>query len=245
MTSRKTIALLCLLLVAACAVLAAYSRRNQPLPLAYVALPAPTPGPPDMRPPQLAEAKEAIKRVYGQAVTIEAGSDSSFIAGDLNGDGAPDLAVVVKPAPDKVQELNHELANWIRGDPRRVELPDPKVHVRRLSSAAAEPIIIRQDDLLLAIIHGYGPSGWRHAQAHQSYLLKNAVGSSMKLQTLDEAIKMPQSSRPLQLLGDVVRQTLTNEQGMLFYTGAHYAWHRIEPSGTDVSGTRQKNQKKG
>ena len=181
-----------------------------------------------MRPPQLAEAQEAIKRIYGQAVTIESGADQSVIAGDFNGDGAPDLAVTVRPAPDKLAELNHELANWIRGDPHKVELPDPKVHVRRLSSAAAEPIIIKQDDVLLAIIHGYGPSGWRHPQAHQSYLLRNAAGSSLKLQTQNEAFKMTRSSnRPPQPRGDVVRQTLDHEQGMLYYTGAQYAWYPL------------------
>jgi hypothetical protein len=188
--------------------------------------------------------QEAVKRVYGQAVTIESERDQYFLAGDLNGDGAPDLAVVVRPAADKLADLNHELANWIRCDPQKIKMPEPKVHMRRLSTTV-EPVVIAQNDILLAVIHGYGPSGWRHSQARQSYLLKNAVGTGLKLQTLAEASKMAKSSRPLQLLGDVVSQRIASEQGLLFYTGAYYAWHRTEPSGTDLSGTGLKNQRKG
>lgn len=239
MTSRKTILLACLLFAAAFAAFAGCARQNRSQPAAYV--PPPTPGPPDLRPPQPEEAQQAIKRVYGQAVTIDSERDPSFIAGDLNGDGAPDLAVAVRPAAGKLAELNHEMANWIRRDPRKVVLPDPKVRVHRLSPAPPEPVVIEQNDLLLAVIHGYGPSGWRHPQARQSYLLRNAVGSSLKLQPVDEARRMSASSRQQpQLLGDAIRQTLAGEQGLLYYTGAHYVWHRLEPSSV-----RDKSQRKG
>ncbi|MEP7341104.1 MAG: hypothetical protein ABI977_25465 [Acidobacteriota bacterium] len=241
----KTFTLQYLLLIATlCAALSGCHRPGQQQLDALAPPPIPPGAQPDLRPPEPAEVREAINRIYGQVVTIESECDQYFIAGDLNGDGAPDLAVVVKPAADKLAEINHELANWIRCNPRKVEMPGPNVHLRRLS-ATVEPVVIAQNDILLAVIHGYGPAGWRHSQARQSYLLKDAVGSGLKLQTLNEAIKMAKSSRPAQLLGDVVRQTLANEQGMLFYTGAHYAWHRIEPSGADLSGTRQKSQRKG
>ncbi len=228
MPNRKISKFLLLLFIICITIIwpSACSRSKQQQ--AFVPPPAPANEAPDLRPPQPAEVQEVIKRIYGQVVTIESGRDQYFMTGDLNGDGAPDLAVVVRPAADKLAEINHELANWIRGNPRKVEPPDPKVHVRRLPSSSAEPVIIEQNDILFAVIHGHGPKGWRSSQARQSYLLKDAAGTGLKLQSLDEAIKMTRSSsRPPLLHGDVVRQTLDNEQGLLYYTGANYAWHRL------------------
>lgn len=229
MSGKITKSVYVLFIIVLCATFSVCSRSGKLQQRAFV-LPQPAAGPPDPRPPQPAEIQEAIKRVYGQTVTVESGRAQYFITGDLNGDGAPDLAVVVKPATGMLAELNHELANWLRGDPRKVELPDPKMqtaHARRFPPAP-EPVIIEQTDVLLAIIHGYGPTGWRNSQARQSYLLKNAAGKGLKLQPLDEARKMTRNeSQPPQLLGDVVRQELDKEQGLLYYTGAKYAWHRF------------------
>ena len=38
------------------------------------------------------------------------------------------------------------------------------------------PLRVEENELLLAVIHGYGTQGWRDAQATQTYLLKNAAG---------------------------------------------------------------------
>lgn len=194
--------------------------------------PASASGPPDIRPPQPAEVQETVKRVYDQAVIIESNRSQYFIAGDLNGDNSPDLAVVVRPAPGQLATINHELANWIRCEPQKVKPSVPQKHGRILLQMAP-PIVIEQSDLLLAVIHGYGPQGWRNPQARQSYLLKNAAGDGMKLLKLDEALKLGSGGNRLpRLQGDVIRQTLANEQGLLYYTGAKYAWHRfgaIEP----------------
>lgn len=235
MSSQRTTELLCIFLLAfVCVLLSACSRSGQPQPQAF-APPPPEEGAPDLRPPQPVEVEETIKRVYGQTVTVEAGRAEYFLAGDFNGDGASDLAVVVRPAAGKLAELNHELANWIRGDPLRVELPDPRVHVRHLSPTT-EPIIIGPDELLLAIVHGYGPRGWRHAQARQSYLLRHAVGTGLELRTLSEAVKLAKgASLPLQLRGDVIKQTFESEPGLLFYTGAKYAWRRLGAAGAQAA----------
>lgn len=195
--------------------------------MALAALATPASGPPDLRPPQPAEAQEAIRRVYSQSVIVESSRAQHFIAGDLNGDGSPDLAVVVRPAPGQLAELNHELANWIRCDPQKVKPPAPRRHGRILLQII-EPTIIEQYDQLLAVIHGYGPQGWRNEQARQSYLLKNAAGAEMKALKPEEAMKIAGGANRLpRLQGDVVRQTLANEQGLLYYTGAKYAWHRF------------------
>jgi hypothetical protein len=189
--------------------------------------PTPASGPPDLRPPQPVEAQEAVSRVYGQSVIVESSRLQYFIAGDLNGDGSPDLAVVVRPAPGQMGELNHELANWIRCDPQKVKPPVPQKHGRILLQMV-DPTVIEPHDVLMAVIHGYGPQGWRNPQARQSYLLKNAVGAGFDVIPATDALKLKKKlGRLPELRGDVVSQTLANERGLLYYTGAKYAWHRI------------------
>lgn len=228
-----------LLVITICVTLLACSSQEQKQPQPQIerqpqvlALP-PTPasGPPDLRPPQPAEAHETIRRVYSQSVIVESGRAQYFIAGDLNGDEAPDLAVVVRPAPGYLAELNHELANWIRGEPQKVKPPVPQKHGRILLQML-EPTVIELHDLLLAVVHGYGSQGWRNEQARQSYLLKNAAGEGMRLLKPAEAMRIAGSGNRLpRLRGDVIRQTLANEHGLLYYTGAKYAWHRMGATG--------------
>jgi hypothetical protein len=214
------------------------SKRNQQpqsqieQPPQMLALP-PTPadGPPETRPPQPAEALEAIKRVYGQTVFIESSRPHYFVAGDFNGDGYIDLGVVVRPAPGQLARLNSEVANWIRCSPQKVKPPVPQRH-GRIFLQMEEPTVIEERDVLLAVVHGYGPQGWRHPQARQSYLLKNAVGDEIKLTPFKEAIKMAGKYKdPPRLRGDAVSETLDNKRGLLYYTGAKYAWHRLGPTG--------------
>src|SRR5215475_15376922 len=163
MPSRVTILSFFLLITIICAAISACSRskrQQQPQTLVEqqpqtVALP-PTPaeGPPETRPPQPAEAQEAIRRVYGQAVFVESSRPKFFITGDFNGDGYIDLGVVVRPMPGQIARLNSEVANWIRCDPQKVKPPVPQKHGRFLLRMV-EPTVIEEQDLLLAIIHGY------------------------------------------------------------------------------------------
>ena len=193
--------------------------------------PTPADGPPELRPPQPAEAQEAIRRVYGQTVFVESSRPQYFIAGDFNGDNSIDLGVVVRPTPGQIAKLNSELANWIRCNPQKVKPPVPQKHGRILLQME-EATVIEERDLLLAVVHGFGPQGWRNPQARQSYLLKNAVGDGIKLTPFKEAIKMVgKYKNPPQLRGDVVSQTLDNKQGLLYYTGAKYAWRRLGTTG--------------
>lgn len=193
--------------------------------------PTPAPGPPELRPPQSTEALETIKRVYGDTVFVESSRPKYFIAGDFNGDGSIDLGVVVRPMRGQVASLNHELANWIRCDPQKIKPPVPQAHGRMLLQVV-EPTVIDENDILLAVVHGYGPQGWRNPQARQSYLLKNAVGDGIKLTPFNEAIKIVRKYKdPPRLRGDVVSQTLDSKQGLLYYTGAKYAWLRLGATG--------------
>lgn len=186
----------------------------------------------DPRPPQLDEVQAAVTRVYQQALTLETGREPYALAGDFNGDESPDLAVIVRPALGKLMEINHELANWMLGDPRKTIVPDTSVRVHHLPPPSAmEQVTIEECDLLLAIIHGYGLSGWRNPGARQSYLLKNAAGDGMRRLPLAEALNSFKGfPRAPQLKGDVIRLKLSGESGLLYYTGAKYAWRQLSPS---------------
>ena len=189
--------------------------------------PTPAPGPPELRPPQPTEAQETIKRVYGETVFVESSRPKYFIAGDFNGDNSIDLGVVVRPTPGQVAKLNNELANWIRCDPQKIKPPVIQGHGRLLIQKV-EPTVIDDHDVLLAVVHGYGPQGWRNPQARQSYLLKNAVGDGIKLTPYKEAIKIVGKYKGSpRLRGDVVSEALDHKQGLLYYTGAKYAWRRL------------------
>jgi hypothetical protein len=113
--------------------------------------------------PTEAELRQALKRNYDEALTIDDSQSPSFLVCDFNGDYSEDIAIVVKPAKGKLPELNSEYVNWILEDPRQVRTPGQK----------PQRIEVRSNDLLLAVIHGYQREGWRSELARQTYLLKN------------------------------------------------------------------------
>lgn len=188
--------------------------------------PAQTP-PQTETPPEVstAELRECVKRVYRGALVVDENRPDSYVVGDFNGDDSQDVAVVVRPDKNSLAELNDELANWTLEDPRKVQLP---ASVKTSGSPAAKParITVRQDDLLLAIIHGYKKEGWRNPAATQTYLLENAVGVNLKVEPRREAFDANLTGgRAAEILGDVISETLAHEQGFLYWNGAKYVWH--------------------
>jgi hypothetical protein len=177
-------------------------------------------------PPAVAELQEAISRVYKDAVIVDE-KRSDAVVGDFNGDNAEDIAIVVTPNNRTLSDLNSEYANWILEDPVSV---GEFIRVRGVRGSEKQPprAVVRSGDTLLAVVHGHQQGGWRNSQATQTYLLRNAVGDTLQLQhrrlLLDEAADN-QSLPPL--LGDVIRETLANKDGFLYWTGAKYAWHHL------------------
>jgi hypothetical protein len=169
---------------------------------AAVSEPAYKPGPG----PTAAEVREALTRNYEDAAVIDNSRPAPFVVGDFNGDKSEDIAIVVKPGKGKLAKLNSEYANWILEDPRQ------PIHIRDLKTRPA-PVTVTSKDSLLAVIHGVKSEGWRSSIARQTYLLKNAVGEAFE----------KQSSRR----GDVIREKLDGTDGIIYYTGAKYAWHPI------------------
>lgn len=165
--------------------------------------------------PTDAEVREAIIRNYEDAAVIDHRRPTPFLVGDFNGDNSEDIAIVVKPGKGKLSKLNGEYANWILEDPRE------PVHIRDLNKRP-DPVTVTNKDSLLAVIHGVKSEGWRSAIAKQTYLLKNAVGENFEAQSSGHSNVAKSRFR-----GDVIREKLDGTTGIIYFTGAKYAWHPI------------------
>jgi hypothetical protein len=172
--------------------------------------------------PSIADVRDAIKRIFQNAVSLDETHHPSFFVADFNGDGSQDIAAVVKPADAMLPEINSELANWILEDPKTVSVPGAGGRPSK-----ALPARVQKGDELIAIVHGFGPTGWRNPDAKQTYLLKGAVGANMKSQLAKDLLAAANTNRKLPpLRGDVINETLAGEPGLIFWTGSKYGWYR-------------------
>lgn len=204
-------------LIASCAFLFGCSTTNKPLAEAPPSSPTVQANQQQelskLPPPELNQVQEAVKRVFKESVLIETSQGPAFVVGDFNGDLSQDLAVVLKPASEKLAELNQEFPNWILRD-----LSGP-------GESRSPRLRIAANEVLLAVIHGYGASGWRDPQATQTYLLKNAAGSRMEAQSASNLLKTNQGRKTPALRGDVVAEYLGGRSGYLYYGHSTYAWY--------------------
>ena len=183
---------------------------------------SPSPAPPPAPPPQLDEVRSAMTRVFAKVAEPETTNAPAFVAGDFNGDGSTDLAVITKANATSLKEINNELANWLLEDPRSVPLPGTAA---ANPLAPPKPVHAEAGDALLAIIHGVGPQGWRNPDAKQTFLLKHAAGSNMIVLAVKDLAASKGKARLPPLRGDTISETVDGKSGMLFWTGAKYAWH--------------------
>jgi hypothetical protein len=181
--------------------------------VAYQATPESTPvRTPVAAAPKLPEVEEAVKRVFKDAAVVHPDYKSSFLTGDFNGDLSQDLAVVLKPVPDKLADMNEELPRWLLRDPRVPHNPRAPLHVEK-------------DDVLLAVIHGYGTNAWRDPEATQTFLLKNVVGSGLRVEDGKEFVANNTGRKLPRPQGDLIGETLKGSEGYLYYTAASYSWY--------------------
>lgn len=177
-------------------------------------------------PPTVAQVTGAVERVFkGAAVAADAQSPR-FVVGDFNGDFSQDVAVVVRPAPGRLTDINDELANWILVQPLRppppAGLPYPEAHAR---AAERRRVQAEEADVLVAVIHGHEAEGWRDPRATQTYVLKGAAGERFRTRARRELLKTSARGRLPRLRGDVIAQDLGGQTGFLYYDGAKYDWY--------------------
>jgi hypothetical protein len=183
----------------------------------------PPPSPPDLSKPLPAEVQAKINSVYQGTVTVDSGREQPFLVGDFNGDLYQDLAVVVTPVDGRLDDINAELANWIRDEPLKSVLASPLVLVHKMPSDVK--VRVERGDVLLAIIHGYGPDGWRNREATQTYLLRGAVGDGMKTELKKDLVAAARKGGKIpSIRGDFLSETLGGRAGFVYYNGAHYVW---------------------
>ena len=173
-------------------------------------------------PPTQDEVRGAVARIYKDAVVVDT---NRFVVGDFNGDGSQDVAVVATPATGMLGEINSEVANWILEDPQKIVLPDSKKTTQRLAPAPG-PTRVAQSDVLLVVLHGHGPLGWRSPESRQTYLLKNATSGGIRSQQMTTLLKANRGKTALpKMWGDIISETLGAESGFLYYNGSKYVWY--------------------
>lgn len=204
--------------IAACLALACSPPRRPayeepPLPQPSAPSEAPQPRVLELPPPRPDEVIGVVKRVFGRAAVGSSGGRARVLVGDFNGDLSQDIAVVVRPAPGQLDEMNAEYPRWMLKDP----LVPP--------GAGTRPLRVQPAETLLAIIHGNGPDGWRDPEATQTYLLKNAVGSDLEVHAGRTFVAANQGRKIPRIHGDVIGQVLRGTPGYLYYTGPTYSWY--------------------
>jgi hypothetical protein len=87
------------------------------------------------------------------------------------------------------------------------------------------PTRIAEDEPLLAVVHGYGPSGWHDPQATQTFLLKNAVGTGAALEGKNNFLTANRGKKLPRLRGDLIGEVVRGKPGYLYFADATYAWY--------------------
>jgi hypothetical protein len=182
-------------------------------PVAASPSPLDVPRRPPPRPPKAREARDALRRVFGDALAVEA---HRAVAGDFNDDGSEDLAVVVRAAPGMLDRLNDEMANWIVQD-------------AAASGRALARVTVASADSLLAVIHGHGPAGWRNPEARQAYVVRNAPARP-RVVVVDRGLAKTGPGSHVQPISagpsvpHVLIDDTPNHPGFLYWSGSRYVW---------------------
>ena len=173
-------------------------------------------------PPTPGEVQATVARVLGSDVFVIGGDKPVALMGDFNGDTYPDLAVAVKPASDKLDDINAELANWLVENPRHSYVA-PRNKSTVTLPPSPKPEKVRAGETLLVVVHGYGPKGWRDPLAGQTYVLRQAAGKM--LQVAKPSSELAKDFGEFPSARDVIAENLSGKHGVIYWTGAAYAWH--------------------
>jgi hypothetical protein len=219
---KALIGISALLVLAGCA---RNAQRVSEQPIAVQVASAPNSGEATMSPappPTPAEVQATVARVLGSDVFVIGGDKPIALMGDFNGDTYPDLAVAVKPASDKLDDINAELPNWLVQNPRHSYVA-PRNKSTVTLPPSPKPEKVRRGETLLVVFHGYGPKGWRDPLASQTYLLSQAAGKM--LQVSKPSSELAKDFGEFPSARDVIAENLSGKHGVIYWTGAAYAWH--------------------
>jgi hypothetical protein len=108
--------------------------------------------------------------------------------------------------------MNREYKPWL------VRAPRSNLDLRT-------PLKIEKDEVLLAIIHGYGANDWRDPEATQTFVLKNVVGTDLKVQSGKEFVEANAGRTLPRPQGDLIGQVVQGTPGYLYYATSNYAWY--------------------
>ena len=199
-------------------------RVEKPIPIA-TPQPSPAAATPASKlpPPTESEVKAAFQRVFGDDFLPRSADPNghAFVVGDFNGDQSEDLALIVRPGPGKLDDVNNELANWIIQDADKAFIPPPGKKV--VVPPKQQRPLIESGEQVLAIIHGVGPQGWRNPDARQAYIIKHAAAA---LQGIAPSISQKAiRAMHLPVETDIIKEVRNNKKGFIFWTGGVYAWH--------------------
>jgi len=169
-------------------------------------------------PPTAVEVKATLYRIFQDAVSSTA-QEHSYTTGDFNGDGSPDLAALVLPVEAKLQQLNDTLANWTIQNATQAFFPPAHQRVV-IMPPKSKTQSVHANELLLAVIHGYGPSGWRDRNAQQAYLVRHAAHGPIESRPAPDHVE----GAPASLKHSDVIYEWHDPLGFVFWTGAQYGW---------------------
>jgi len=160
--------------------------------------------------PKKPEVQEAVRRVFKDAAVLDPHYNPDYLMGDFNGDASQDLAVIIRPV--NLDEMNQEYSPWLVRAPRT-----HRVDRTRLK--------IEKDEVLLAVIHGYGTNDWRDPEATQTFVLKHVVGNDLKVHTGKEFAATNSGRKLPRAQGDLIGETVQGTQGYLYYATSSYSWY--------------------
>lgn len=188
-------------------------------------------------PASMSDVRAAVQRIFGDTAAIDLANRSPYLVGDFNADQSEDVAVLLRPVPEKVAAINDPLSNWIVQDPHHVFIP-PRDKDVVVMPPPPKRELIQTNDTLLAVIHGVGPTGFRNPIAIQTFVLRNVAGGRLAGSRPSESLEKDVGRLPADQ--QVIAETVNGETGVLYWTGAGYAWHK-ESAPVRMASAKRKN----
>lgn len=181
------------------------------------------------------DVNSTLRRIFADAL-IPVSQEHTFATGDFNGDGSPDLAALVRPAQAKLKTLNDPLANWTIQDATQAFFP-PAAQRVVVMPPKPSPQSVHSNEVLLVVIHGYGPNGWRDPGAQQAYLVRHVGAGPIESRPAPDHVEGAPASIQH---ADVIYES-SKQPAFVFWTGSQYAWRTEVDHTTKIAEAKSAN----